>query len=83
MSANRVRNLATNAIFKKWGFKNPDGILGDLNINAMSFTTTGTFRTQHKKLMTRVDDMLKMQGSANNCTGTQDIALSDSDRPTN
>jgi len=45
MSANRVRNLATNAIFKKWGFKNPDGILGDLNINAMSFTTTGTFRT--------------------------------------
>jgi len=53
--------MATDAIFKKWGFRNPDGILADLNITSISFSSTGTFRPQHRKLMSRVDTYLKQK----------------------
>ena len=41
--------------------KNPSGVLGDCNINTMSFTTAGTFNNYHKKLMSKVDMMIKQQ----------------------
>jgi len=59
MSGSRVRKVATDAIFKKWGFKNPMGVLRDCNINSISYKSQGTFRPQHQRLMSKVDDLIK------------------------
>ena len=57
---NRVRKAAADAIFKKWGFKNPSRVLADSDVTYQSFTTTGTLRQQHQRLMYKVDDMIKL-----------------------
>ena len=41
---NRVRKAAADAIFKKWGFKNPSRLLTDSDVTYQSFSTTGTLR---------------------------------------
>ena len=61
----RVHKIGTDVIFKRFEMKNPSGILGECNINTMSFTTAGTFNNQHQKLMSKVDQMIKQQNLDN------------------
>mmetsp|Transcript_14068 Transcript_14068/g.19163 ORF Transcript_14068/g.19163 Transcript_14068/m.19163 type:complete len:100 (+) Transcript_14068:1336-1635(+) len=34
---NRIRKIATDSVFKKWGFRDPKHIMGELNITSTSF----------------------------------------------
>ena len=57
--SNRIRKIATDSVFKKWGFHNPGNLVKDLNMTSTSFQTLGTFRPQHGKLMSQVDSVLQ------------------------
>ena len=54
-SGKRVREMATDAIFKKWGFKNPSNVLQDCVFSSYTFASQKTFKPQHKRLLNKVD----------------------------
>ena len=35
--SNRIRKIATDSVFKKWGFHNPSNLVKDLNMTSTSF----------------------------------------------
>ena len=63
--SNRIHKIATDSVFRKWGFHNPGNLVKDLNITSTSFQTLGTFRPQHNKLMSQVDTILNKRQELN------------------
>lgn len=56
-----VQQAATEAIFKKWGFKSPTGVLRDCSFTVETLAEQKTFRAQHKVLFNKVDRMIKRE----------------------
>ena len=65
---NRVKNVATDAVFRKWGAASPSGVLSDSNINYVYFTQRKTLGSEHRHLMNKVDDAIKAKGAASTTT---------------